>query len=211
LTLGYQAYVKNITIDGMTIFIEGNEDSITGDMSVNMDLLCKDMNNLDKGNIFKNIKKYKKKNGKSTWMTSGGNTVNDWEVVKSINSPIKNDNNNNNNNNNIVSASNVTSVNSAIVVNATPVKITKIEPTPPSSPSTPSIFNFGQQNKLFNNITGALGNLIKEVDDHGGFESYVQKKSDDFTKSIADGSLLQNAKKSIDEAFNNAKRCVLLT
>ena len=217
LTFGYQAYVKNITVDSMKIFIEGYEDPVTGNLSVNMDLIGKGVDT--NANKMKVKEPKKKKNKEPTWVTSrnssssssssnNNNGTSEWEFVNSsvISSTLATPK--------VTVANAYTSSNTtskaAVVVNASPVKcITSVPvaPTSPLLPSSPSNPMYGQKNEsIFSNFTDIVGNFIKEVDNSGGLESYVQKKSETFTKSIADGSLLQNAKKTIDDALSTAKR-----
>ena len=205
LTLGYQAYVKTITVDGMKIFIEGYEDPVSGNMSFNLDLIGKEVDKKES-----NTKK--KKSTPTCVSSSKKSSLSEWEIINDSNTTTK-----------VISAnitkayaSSVNTSGATVVVNASPVKVisektitgTNISslPASPSMNSTKS--NHSKNDSLFSNFTDIVGNFIKEVDNSGGLESYVQKKSEDFTKSIANGSLLQNAKKTIDDALNSAKRTI---
>lgn len=213
LTFGYLVYVKNITIDSMKIFIEGYEDPVTGDFSINMDLIGKTdkiVTNETKDKVASSSKKKKNR----TWVSNKKSS--EWELVNNSITKSK-----------VAATPNVTATATAtattatatVVVNARPIKATELNQTisSPLSPSSPSSMNIGQssssssmfnqkEGSLFSNFSGIVGNFIKEVDNSGGLELYVQKKSETFTKSLTDGSLLQNAKKTIDDAFSTAKR-----
>jgi hypothetical protein len=160
-----------------------------------------------------NVKKKLKKNLNPTWKSSKKSSESEWEIV---NDTVKTTKTINASNITKAYTSSITTSSTTVVVNASPVKVIKeITGTHTSSsssplPSSPSInsskMNKSKNESLFSNFTEIVGNFIKEVDNSGGLESYVQKKSEDFTKSIANGSLLQNAKKTIDDALNSAKK-----